>query len=78
MHVFLIIQTDSESPRKVSSGVLLPAADRHGACSQGVSGEHDNGNFLLDSMLVCNLLQAAVNFISVCLGLLLDCGHALQ
>ncbi|KAM7128281.1 ankyrin repeat domain-containing protein 26 isoform 5-T5 [Ciconia maguari] len=38
-----IIQTDSESLRKVSSGVLLPAADRHGACSQLVSGEHDNG-----------------------------------
>ncbi|KAM6213308.1 ankyrin repeat domain-containing protein 26 [Sarcoramphus papa] len=38
-----IIQTDSESPRKVSSSVLLPAADRHGACSQVASGEHDNG-----------------------------------
>ncbi|XP_075349459.1 ankyrin repeat domain-containing protein 26 isoform X1 [Mycteria americana] len=38
-----IIQTDSESPRKVSSGVLLPAADRQGACSQLVSGERDNG-----------------------------------
>ncbi|XP_076186401.1 ankyrin repeat domain-containing protein 26 isoform X1 [Aptenodytes patagonicus] len=38
-----IIQTDSGSPRKVSTGVLLPAADRHGACSQIVSGEHDNG-----------------------------------
>ncbi|XP_074683667.1 ankyrin repeat domain-containing protein 26 isoform X7 [Strix aluco] len=38
-----IIQTDSESLRKVSSGVLLPAADRYGACSQIVSGERDNG-----------------------------------
>ncbi|KAM6420896.1 ankyrin repeat domain-containing protein 26 isoform 3-T3 [Pluvialis apricaria] len=38
-----IIQTDSESLRKVSSGVLLPTADRHGACSQIVSGERDNG-----------------------------------
>ncbi|XP_074915310.1 ankyrin repeat domain-containing protein 26 isoform X7 [Buteo buteo] len=38
-----IIQTDSGSPRKVSSGVLLQAADRHGACLQIVSGEHDNG-----------------------------------
>uniref|UniRef100_A0A663F3W0 Ankyrin repeat domain-containing protein 26 n=2 Tax=Aquila chrysaetos chrysaetos TaxID=223781 RepID=A0A663F3W0_AQUCH len=38
-----IIQTDSGSPRKVSSGVLLPAADRHGACLQIVSGERDNG-----------------------------------
>ncbi|XP_009979761.1 PREDICTED: ankyrin repeat domain-containing protein 26-like [Tauraco erythrolophus] len=36
-------ETDSESLRKVSSGVLLPAADRHGVCSQIVSGEHDNG-----------------------------------
>ncbi|XP_010142909.1 PREDICTED: ankyrin repeat domain-containing protein 18A-like, partial [Buceros rhinoceros silvestris] len=31
-------EADSESPRKVSSGVLLPAADRHGTCSQRVSG----------------------------------------
>ncbi|XP_026723792.1 ankyrin repeat domain-containing protein 26-like [Athene cunicularia] len=38
-----IIQTDSESLRKASSGVLLPAADRCGARSQIVSGEHDNG-----------------------------------
>ncbi|XP_074024588.1 ankyrin repeat domain-containing protein 26 [Numenius arquata] len=38
-----IIQTDSESLRKVSSGVLLPAADRHGTYSQIVSGERDNG-----------------------------------
>ncbi|XP_075003173.1 ankyrin repeat domain-containing protein 26 isoform X3 [Calonectris borealis] len=38
-----IIQTDSESPRKVSSSVLLPAADTHGACSQIVSGKHNNG-----------------------------------
>ncbi|KAM6092037.1 ankyrin repeat domain-containing protein 26 [Theristicus caerulescens] len=38
-----IIETDSESPRKVSPGVLFPAADRHGACSQIVSGECDNG-----------------------------------
>lgn len=45
MHVFLIIQTASENPRKVSCSVLLPDADRHGAYSQGVSGERDNGNF---------------------------------
>ncbi|XP_074726306.1 ankyrin repeat domain-containing protein 26 isoform X7 [Strix uralensis] len=38
-----IIQTDSESLRKVSSSVLLPAADRYGACSQIVSGERNNG-----------------------------------
>ncbi|XP_069658164.1 ankyrin repeat domain-containing protein 26 isoform X5 [Haliaeetus albicilla] len=38
-----VIQTDSGSLRKVSSGVLLPAADRHGACLQIVSGERDNG-----------------------------------
>ncbi|KAM9293509.1 ankyrin repeat domain-containing protein 26 isoform 2-T2 [Morus bassanus] len=38
-----IIQTDSESPRKVSSDVLLPDADRHGPCSQIVSGERGNG-----------------------------------
>ncbi|XP_028941225.1 coiled-coil domain-containing protein 144A, partial [Antrostomus carolinensis] len=36
-------ETDSESPRKASSSVLLPAADRRGACSQTVSGERDNG-----------------------------------
>ncbi|KAM6286102.1 ankyrin repeat domain-containing protein 26 isoform 6-T6 [Spheniscus humboldti] len=48
-----IIQTDSGSPRKVSTGVLLPAADRHGARSQIVSGEHNNGNFMVDYMLVC-------------------------
>ncbi|XP_064302817.1 ankyrin repeat domain-containing protein 26 isoform X2 [Phalacrocorax carbo] len=38
-----IIQTDSESIRKVSSDVLLTAAERHGACSQIVSGGHGNG-----------------------------------
>ncbi|XP_075599664.1 ankyrin repeat domain-containing protein 26 isoform X17 [Balearica regulorum gibbericeps] len=38
-----IIETDSEGMRKVSSGVLLPAAARHGACSQIASGEHNNG-----------------------------------
>ncbi|XP_051466846.1 ankyrin repeat domain-containing protein 26 isoform X10 [Apus apus] len=38
-----IIQTDSESLRKVSSSVLLPAADQHGACSQIGSGERNNG-----------------------------------
>ncbi|XP_014819349.1 PREDICTED: ankyrin repeat domain-containing protein 26-like isoform X3 [Calidris pugnax] len=38
-----IIQTDSESLRKVPSSVLLPAADRHGTYSQTVSGERDNG-----------------------------------
>ncbi|XP_035750806.1 ankyrin repeat domain-containing protein 26 [Egretta garzetta] len=36
-------EMDSESPRKVSSAVLLPAADRHGSCSQIVSGERNNG-----------------------------------
>ncbi|XP_035177676.1 ankyrin repeat domain-containing protein 26-like isoform X7 [Oxyura jamaicensis] len=38
-----IIQTDSESLRKVSPGVLLPAADEHGACLQSVSVERNNG-----------------------------------
>ncbi|XP_075599631.1 ankyrin repeat domain-containing protein 26 isoform X14 [Balearica regulorum gibbericeps] len=38
-----IIETDSEGMRKVSSGVLFPAAARHGACSQIASGEHNNG-----------------------------------
>ncbi|XP_065516429.1 ankyrin repeat domain-containing protein 36C-like isoform X2 [Lathamus discolor] len=36
-----IIETDSGSLRKTSSGVLFPAADRHGACSQVASGEHN-------------------------------------
>lgn len=47
-HVFQIIQTDSDSLRKVSPGVLLPAADEHGACLQSVSVERNNGNFLVD------------------------------
>ncbi|XP_063252811.1 ankyrin repeat domain-containing protein 26 isoform X2 [Prinia subflava] len=38
-----VTQADSEMPRKISCGVLLPAADRHGAGSQTVSGESDNG-----------------------------------
>ncbi|XP_064278378.1 ankyrin repeat domain-containing protein 26 isoform X3 [Passer domesticus] len=38
-----VTQTDSEMPRKMPCGVLLPAAERHGACSQFVSGESDNG-----------------------------------
>ncbi|XP_039426334.1 ankyrin repeat domain-containing protein 26-like isoform X5 [Corvus cornix cornix] len=38
-----VTQADSESPRKISCVVLLPAAERHGACSQIVSGESDNG-----------------------------------
>ncbi|XP_054679812.1 ankyrin repeat domain-containing protein 26-like isoform X5 [Grus americana] len=37
------IETDSESMRKGSSGVLLSAADRRGASSQVASGEHNNG-----------------------------------
>ncbi|XP_065489114.1 ankyrin repeat domain-containing protein 26 [Caloenas nicobarica] len=36
-------ETDSENMREVSSGVFLPAADRHGACSQIVSKERNNG-----------------------------------
>ncbi|XP_056195449.1 ankyrin repeat domain-containing protein 26-like isoform X2 [Falco biarmicus] len=36
-------ETDSESPEIVSPGVLLPAADRHGARSQMVSGDHKTG-----------------------------------
>ncbi|XP_021240509.1 ankyrin repeat domain-containing protein 26 isoform X2 [Numida meleagris] len=38
-----IVQMDSESPRKVSPGVLLPAADEHGVCLQSISGEPSNG-----------------------------------
>ncbi|KAM4783306.1 ankyrin repeat domain-containing protein 26 isoform 7-T7 [Cyanocitta cristata] len=38
-----VTQADSESPKKISCVVLLPAAERHGACSQIVSGESDNG-----------------------------------
>ncbi|XP_040435625.1 ankyrin repeat domain-containing protein 26-like [Falco naumanni] len=36
-------ETDSESPEEGSPGVLLPAADRHGARSRIVSGEHHTG-----------------------------------
>ncbi|XP_033918932.1 ankyrin repeat domain-containing protein 26 isoform X2 [Melopsittacus undulatus] len=36
-----IIETDPGSLRKASSGVLFPAADRHGTCSQVASGEHN-------------------------------------
>ncbi|XP_065596978.1 LOW QUALITY PROTEIN: ankyrin repeat domain-containing protein 26-like [Cyrtonyx montezumae] len=36
-------ESDSESLRKVSPGVLLPAADEHGACLLNNSGEHNNG-----------------------------------
>ncbi|KAM6320946.1 ankyrin repeat domain-containing protein 26 [Aegotheles albertisi] len=36
-------EMDSEIQRKVTCGVLLPAADQDGACSQIVSGECDNG-----------------------------------
>ncbi|XP_061229009.1 ankyrin repeat domain-containing protein 26-like [Neopsephotus bourkii] len=36
-----VIETDSEDLRKASSGVVFPAADRHGACSQVASGEHN-------------------------------------
>ncbi|XP_064285344.1 uncharacterized protein LOC135305512 [Passer domesticus] len=38
-----VTQADSEMSRKLPCGVLLPAAERHGACSQFVSGESDNG-----------------------------------
>ncbi|XP_032544555.1 ankyrin repeat domain-containing protein 26 isoform X2 [Chiroxiphia lanceolata] len=38
-------EADSQSLRKVSSSVLLPAAERHGVCSLIVSGEHNNGFF---------------------------------
>ncbi|XP_015483638.1 golgin subfamily B member 1-like isoform X2 [Parus major] len=38
-----VTQADSEVPRKTPCGVLLPAAERHRACSQIVSGESDNG-----------------------------------
>ncbi|XP_053798190.1 ankyrin repeat domain-containing protein 26 isoform X2 [Vidua chalybeata] len=38
-----VTQADSEVPRKIPCGVLLPAAERHGACSQFISGESDNG-----------------------------------
>ncbi|XP_015136530.2 ankyrin repeat domain-containing protein 26 isoform X1 [Gallus gallus] len=36
-------EMDSESLRKASPGVLLPAADEHGVCLQNISGEHNNG-----------------------------------
>ncbi|XP_037230723.1 ankyrin repeat domain-containing protein 26 isoform X4 [Falco rusticolus] len=36
-------ETDSESPEEGSPGVLLPAADRHGARSRIVSGERQTG-----------------------------------
>ncbi|XP_030113081.4 ankyrin repeat domain-containing protein 26 isoform X5 [Taeniopygia guttata] len=35
--------TQADSERKIPCGVLLPAAERHGACSQFVSEESDNG-----------------------------------
>eukprot|EP00076_Gallus_gallus_P016973 XP_015136534.1 ankyrin repeat domain-containing protein 26 isoform X7 [Gallus gallus] len=35
-------EMDSESLRKASPGVLLPAADEHGICLQNISGEHNN------------------------------------
>ncbi|XP_038009623.1 ankyrin repeat domain-containing protein 26-like isoform X1 [Motacilla alba alba] len=38
-----VTQADSEMPSKIPCGVLLPAAERHGTCSQFVSGESDNG-----------------------------------
>ncbi|XP_054136306.1 ankyrin repeat domain-containing protein 26-like isoform X6 [Melozone crissalis] len=38
-----VTQADSEMPDKMPCSVLLPAAERHGACSQFVSGESDNG-----------------------------------
>ncbi|XP_059328176.1 ankyrin repeat domain-containing protein 26-like isoform X2 [Ammospiza nelsoni] len=38
-----VTQADSEMPDKIPCGVLLPAAERHGTCSQFVSGESDNG-----------------------------------
>ncbi|XP_064512136.1 ankyrin repeat domain-containing protein 26 isoform X10 [Pseudopipra pipra] len=38
-------EADSQSLRKVSSSMLLPAAERHGVCSLIVSGEHNNGFF---------------------------------
>ncbi|XP_056182077.1 ankyrin repeat domain-containing protein 20B-like isoform X6 [Falco biarmicus] len=41
-------ETDSESPEEGSPGVLLPAADRHGARSRIVSGERHTGNFVVD------------------------------
>ena len=46
--MFYALQTDSESPEEGSPGVLLPAADRHGARSRIVSGERHTGNFLVD------------------------------
>ncbi|XP_076191725.1 uncharacterized protein LOC143159165 [Aptenodytes patagonicus] len=36
-------ETDSEGPRKGPAGVLLPAADRHGACVQSVAEARGNG-----------------------------------
>lgn len=53
IHVFWIVQMDSESLRKASPGVLLPAADEHGVCLQSISGEHNNGNFLIDWICLC-------------------------
>ncbi|XP_018765729.1 ankyrin repeat domain-containing protein 26-like isoform X1 [Serinus canaria] len=38
-----VTQADSEMQNKIPCGVLLPAAERHGTCSQFVSGESDNG-----------------------------------
>ncbi|XP_077035089.1 ankyrin repeat domain-containing protein 26 isoform X1 [Agelaius phoeniceus] len=38
-----VTQADSEMPNKIPCGVLLPAAERHGTCSQFVSEESDNG-----------------------------------
>ncbi|XP_050179732.1 ankyrin repeat domain-containing protein 26 isoform X2 [Myiozetetes cayanensis] len=38
-------EADSQSLRKVSSSMLLPAAERHEVCSHIVSGEHNNGFF---------------------------------
>ena len=47
LFVFWVTQVDSEMPRKISCGVLLPAAEKYGPCSQFVAGESDNGNFLV-------------------------------
>ncbi|XP_014748563.1 PREDICTED: ankyrin repeat domain-containing protein 26 isoform X4 [Sturnus vulgaris] len=38
-----VTQADSEMPGKIPCGVLLSAAERHGPCSQFVSGQSDNG-----------------------------------
>lgn len=53
IHVFWIVQMDSESLRKASPGMLLPAADEHGVCLQSISGEHNNGNFLIGWICLC-------------------------